>query len=148
MNNAEVVQKLALIGLTGKVQTTGDSRYVRIYIMQGTVSLGRITMFEGKYSHVKWYEGVAQGYDINNRRPLYAWDLLLQQSKVLTDELWFGILESAQRLQQEDVARLEQWRRDNPARLDRNGVRKRRRGIKGRKLSACVRDMLNLQGFY
>ena len=58
MNVKEIIAKLALIGLDGKFQGTGHADYERVYVIQGTVTLGRITIFHGAYSHIKWYSGI------------------------------------------------------------------------------------------
>ena len=148
MNTKEVCDKLALIGLRGKVQPTGCPEYVRIYVMQGTVTLGRITIFQGTYSHIKWYEGISGAYSMDQRRPTMAWDLLLQHGKVLTDDMWSSIKIAAQRMQEQEIERLKQWRRDNPATKDKNGVEKRRRGVKGPSIMKCIRLMMGLAGAY
>lgn len=86
MNVNETIAKLALIGLDGKFQGTGHADYERVYVIQGTVTLGRITIFHGAYSHIKWYSGIIEAYNIDQRRPTLAWDMLLQTGQVLTDE--------------------------------------------------------------
>jgi len=42
MNVNETIAKLAMIGLKGKFQVTNHADYARVYVMQGTVTLGRI----------------------------------------------------------------------------------------------------------
>ena len=148
MNVTETIAKLAMIGLDGKFQGTGHADYARVYVMQGTVTLGRITIYKGVYDHIKWYDGIIQAYDVDQSRPTMAWDLLLQHGKVLTDEMWSSIKISAQHLQEREIERLKQWRRDNPAGLDHNGVQKRRRAIKGPSPMKCIRLMMGLAGAY
>lgn len=148
MNVKETIAKLALIGLDGKFHGTGHADYESVYIIQGTVTLGRITIFHGAYSHIKWYSGIIEAYDIDQRRPTLAWDMLLQTGQVLTDTMWSSIKVQAQAMQFEEVRKLEQWRRDNPAKLDHNGDPKRRRGIKGPSIMKCIRVIMNLSGAY
>ena len=99
MNVTETIAKLAMIGLKGKFQATGHADYARVYAMQGTVTLGRITIFQGAYSHIKWYSGIIEAYNIDQRRPTLAWDMLLQTGQVLTDKMWSSIKLQAQRIQ-------------------------------------------------
>lgn len=149
MNVNEVKAKLELIGLKGKFQTTGHADYARIYVLDARgVTLGCITMFQGAYSHIKWYEGIIEAYNIDQRRPTLAWDMLLQSGQVLTDEMWSSIKIQAQAMQLEEVRKLEQWRRDNPPKLDHNGDPKRRRSIKGPSIMKCIRVIMNLSGAY
>lgn len=149
MNIKETCDKLALIGLRGSVQGTGSADYTRIFVIDArNVTLGRITIYKGVYDHIKWYDGIIQAYDVDQRRPTMAWDLLLQHGKVLTDEMWSSIKISAQHLQEQEIERLKQWRRDNPAKLDHNGIEKRRRAIKGPSLMKCIRLMMGLVGAY
>lgn len=149
MNVNEVKAKLELIGLKGKFQTTGHADYTRIYVLDARgVTLGRISMFQGAYSHIKWYEGIIEAYNIDQRRPTLAWDMLLQSGQVLTDEMWSSIKVQAQAMQLEEVRKLEQWRRDNPPKRDHNGDPKRRRSIKGPSIMKCIRVIMNLSGAY
>lgn len=148
MNVTETIAKLAMIGLKGKFQATGHADYARVYVMQGTVTLGRITIFQGAYSHIKWYSGIIEAYNINQRRPTLAWDMLLQTGQVLTDEMWSSIKLQAQRIQEEEMRKLELWRIENPPGVDHLGRVKRRRSIKGPSLMKCIRQVMNLSGAY
>lgn len=148
MNVTETIAKLAMIGLKGKFQATGHADYARVYVMQGTVTLGRITIFQGAYSHIKWYSGIIEAYNIDQRRPTLAWDMLLQTGQVLTDEMWSSIKVQAQRIQEDEMRRLELWRIENPPGVDHLGRIKRRRSIKGPSLMKCIRQVMNLSGAY
>lgn len=148
MNVKETIAKLALIGLDGKFQGTGHADYERVYVIQGTVTLGRITIFHGAYSHIKWYSGIIEAYDIDQRRPTLAWDMLLQTGQVLTDEMWSSIKIQAQRIQEDEIRKLEIWRIENPPGVDHLGRVKRRRSIKGPSLMKCIRQVMNLSGAY
>lgn len=148
MNVTETIAKLAMIGLNGKFQATGHADYARVYVMQGTVTLGRITIFQGAYSHIKWYSGIIEAYNIDQRRPTLAWDMLLQTGQVLTDEMWSSIKVQAQRIQEEEMRKLELWRIENPPGVDHLGRIKRRRSIKGPSLMKCIRQVMNLSGGY
>lgn len=148
MNVKETIAKLALIGLEGKFQGTGHADYERVYVIRGTVTLGRITIFHGAYSHIKWYSGIIEAYDIDQRRPTLAWDMLLQTGQVLTDVMWSSIKIQAQRIQEDEIRKLELWRIENPPGVDHIGCVKRRRGIKGPSLMKCIRQVMNLSGAY
>ena len=149
MNVNEVKAKLELIGLKGKFQTTGHADYARIYVLDAHgVTLGRISMFQGAYSHIKWYSGIIEAYNIDQRRPTLAWDMMLQTGQVLTDELWSSIKIQAQEMQLDATRQLQQWRLDNPPKLDHNGNPKRRRSIKGPSIMKCIRLIMNLSGGY
>lgn len=148
MNVNETIAKLALIGLKGKFQVTGHADYARVYVMQGTVTLGRISIFQGAYSHIKWYSGIIEAYNIDQRRPTLAWDMLLQTGQVLTDDMWSSIKIQAQRIQEEEMRKLELWRIENPPGVDHLGRVKRRRSIKGPSLMKCIRQVMNLSGAY
>lgn len=148
MNVKETIAKLALIGLEGKFQGTGHADYERVYVIRGTVTLGRITIFHGAYSHIKWYSGIIEAYNIDQRRPTLAWDMLLQTGQVLTDEMWSSIKIQAQRIQEDEIRKLELWRIENPPGVDHIGRVKRRRGIKGPSLMKCIRQVMNLSGAY
>lgn len=148
MNVNETIAKLAMIGLKGKFQATGHADYARVYVMQGTVTLGRITIFQGAYSHIKWYSGIIEAYNVDQRRPTLAWDMLLQTGQVLTDEMWSSIKLQAQRIQEEEMRKLELWRIENPPGVDHLGRVKRRRSIKGPSLMKCIRQVMNLSGAY
>ena len=148
MNVNETIAKLAMIGLKGKFQATSHADYARVYVMQGTITLGRISIFQGAYSHIKWYSGIIESYDIDQRRPTLAWDMLLQTGQVLTDEMWSSIKLRAQRIQEEEVRKLELWRIENPPGVDHLGRIKRRRSIKGPSLMKCIRQVMNLSGAY
>uniref|UniRef100_A0AAU8EHJ6 Uncharacterized protein n=1 Tax=Klebsiella phage vB_Kpn2-P2 TaxID=3230849 RepID=A0AAU8EHJ6_9VIRU len=148
MNVKETIAKLALIGLDGKFQGTGHADYERVYVIQGTVTLGRITIFHGAYSHIKWYSGIIEAYDIDQRRPTLAWDMLLQTGQVLTDEMWSSIKLQAQRIQEDEIRKLETWRIENPPGVDHLGRVKRRRSIKGPSLMKCIHQVMNLSGAY
>lgn len=148
MNVTETIAKLAMIGLKGKFQATGHADYARVYVMQGTVTLGRITIFQGAYSHIKWYSGIIEAYNIDQRRPTLAWDMLLQTGQVLTDEMWSSIKVQAQRIQEQEMRKLELWRIENPPGVDHLGRIKRRRSIKGPSLMKCIRQVMNLSGGY
>ena len=149
MNVNETIAKLALIGLKGKFQTTGHADYARVYVLDAAgVTLGRITIFQGSYSHIKWYSGIIEAYNIDQRRPTLAWDMLLQSNEVLTDTMWSSIKHQAQVMQQAETRKLEQWRLDNPPKLDHLGRPKRRRSIKGPSLMKCIRQVMNLSGAY
>ena len=148
MNVNEIIAKLAMIGLKGKFQVTGHADYARVYVMQGTVTLGRITIFQGAYSHIKWYSGIIEAYNVDQRRPTLAWDMLLQTGQVLTDEMWSSIKHQAQVMQIAETRKLEQWRLDNPPKLDHLGRPKRRRSIKGPSLMKYIRQVMNLTGAY
>ena len=148
MNVKETIAKLAMIGLKGKFQGTGHADYERVYVIQGTVTLGRITIFHGAYSHIKWYSGIIEAYDIDQRRPTLAWDMLLQTGQVLTDEMWSSIKLQAQRIQEDEIRKLELWRIENPPGVDHLGRIKRRRSIKGPSLMKCIRQVMNLSGEY
>lgn len=148
MNVTETIAKLAMIGLKGKFQATGHADYARVYVMQGTVTLGRITIFQGAYSHIKWYSGIIEAYNVDQRRPTLAWDMLLQTGQVLTDDMWSSIKLQAQRIQEEELRKLELWRIENPPGVDHLGRVKRRRSIKGPSLMKCIRQVMNLSGAY
>lgn len=148
MNVKEIIAKLALIGLDGKFQGTGHADYERVYVIQGTVTLGRITIFHGAYNHIKWYSGIIEAYDIDQRRPTLAWDMLLQTGQVLTDVMWSSIKVQAQRIQEDEIRKLEIWRIENPPGVDHLGRVKRRRSIKGPSLMKCIRQVMNLSGAY
>lgn len=149
MNTKETCDKLALIGLRGKVQTTGHPDYVRIYVLDAQgVTLGRISIFQGAYSHIKWYSGIIEAYNVDQRRPTLAWDMLLQTGQVLTDTMWSSIKVTAQRMQEEETRKLELWRIANPPALDHLGKPKRRRSIKGPSIMKCIRQVMNLSGGY
>ena len=148
MNVNETIAKLDMIGLKGKFQATGHADYARVYVMQGTVTLGCISIFQGAYSHIKWYSGIIEAYNIDQRRPTLAWDMLLQTGQVLTDEMWSSIKLQAQRIQEEEVRKLELWRIENPPGVDHLGRVKRRRSIKGPSLMKCIRQVMNLSGAY
>lgn len=148
MNVNETIAKLAMIGLKGKFHGTGHADYERVYVIQGTVTLGRITIFHGAYSHIKWYSGIIEAYDIDQRRPTLAWDMLLQTGQVLTDEMWSSIKVQAQRIQEDEIRKLELWRIENPPGVDHLGRVKRRRSIKGPSLMKCIRQVMNLSGAY
>lgn len=62
--------------------------------------------------------------------------------------MWSSIKVSAQRMQEQEIERLKQWRRDNPAKLDHNGVEKRRRAVKGPSIMKYIRLMMGLVGAY
>lgn len=148
MNVTETIAKLAMIGLKGKFQGTGHADYERVYVIQGTVTLGCITIFHGAYSHIKWYSGIIEAYNIDQRRPTLAWDMLLQTGQVLTDEMWSSIKLQAQRIQEDEIRKLEIWRIENPPGVDHLGRVKRRRSIKGPSLMKCIRQVMNLSGAY
>lgn len=148
MNATETIAKLAMIGLKGKFQATGHADYASVYVMQGTITLGRITIFQGAYSHIKWYSGIIEAYNVDQRRPTLAWDMLLQTGQVLTDEMWSSIKLQAQRIQEEELRKLELWRIENPPGVDHLGRVKRRRSIKGPSLMKCIRQVMNLSGGY
>lgn len=148
MNATETIAKLAMIGLKGKFQATDHADYARVYVMQGTITLGRISIFQGAYSHIKWYSGIIEAYNVDQRRPTLAWDMLLQTGQVLTDDMWLSIKLQAQRIQEEEVRKLELWRIENPPGVDHLGRVKRRRSIKGPSLMKCIRQVMNLSGGY
>lgn len=148
MNVNETIAKLDMIGLKGKFQATGHADHARVYVMQGTITLGRITIFQGAYSHIKWYSGIIEAYNVDQRRPTLAWDMLLQTGQVLTDEMWSSIKLQAQRIQEEELRKLELWRIENPPGVDHLGRVKRRRSIKGPSLMKCIRQVMNLSGAY
>lgn len=77
MNTNEVLQRLQVLGLRGKVRETGHPDFIRVFAeCDGTtpgipLSLGRITIHKGEYSHAKWY---VEGADL--RGPLNEHELL------------------------------------------------------------------------
>lgn len=104
MNVNETIAKLAMIGLKGKFQTTGHADYARVYVLDAAgVTLGRISIFQGAYSHIKWYSGIIEAYNIDQRRPTLAWNMLLQSNEVLTDTMWSSIKHQAQVMQQAET---------------------------------------------
>lgn len=149
MNIKETCDKLAMIGLRGSVHGTGSADYTRIFVIDArNVTLGRITIYKGTYGHIKWYDGIIQAYDIDQRRPTLAWDMLLQTGQVMTDVMWSSIKLQAQRIQEEEMRKLELWRIENPPGVDHLGRVKRRRSIKGPSLMKCIRQVMNLSGAY
>lgn len=149
MDLATTLIKLKQIGLRGQAQGTGSADYVRVFVLDAAgVTLGRITIFKGQYDHIKWYTGVIEAYNIDQRRPTLAWDMLLQSGQVLTDVMWSSIKVQAQRMQEQEIARLKRWREDNPAKLDHLGHPKRRRAIQGPSVMKCIRQVMNLSGVY
>ncbi|CAI0907620.1 Uncharacterised protein [Serratia quinivorans] len=120
MDIKATVAAVSRLGLTVNVQSTGHPDYIRGFVKNGTVSLGRITFFEGRYSHVKWYLG-DYGPVGDFDKFSYGWSYLLLNGKTLTDELWQETLTEAKRLSEEDYQRKLDWRRKHPASVNNQG---------------------------
>lgn len=125
MDIKATVAAMARLGLTVNVQPTGHPDYIRGFVKDGTVSLGRITFFEGKYSHVKWYLG-DYGQICDFDKIAYGWTYLLSTGKTLTDERWKQLLAEAEKLSDEDYQRKVDWRRQNPTPINREGKQRSR----------------------
>lgn len=56
LSAATVLDRLKQIGLNGKLSKTGHVDYERVFVLDPAgVSIGRMTIFRGEYSHTKWY---------------------------------------------------------------------------------------------
>lgn len=145
----QLLNVLTAIGLSGDIQSTGSTDYARVFVRDSKgVSLARATIYCGVYQHIKWYDGISGAYDINQSRPMLAFDVYMQRHVVLTDAIWFDTVKKANFLRNEEVRRLKEWRRNNPPALDHIGKPKRRRSIQGPSLMKCVRQVLELEGVY
>lgn len=72
--------------------------------------------------------------------------LLINNARIELASLEAGAV--AQRIQEEEVRKLELWRIENPPGVDHLGRVKRRRSIKGPSLMKCIRQVMNLSGGY
>jgi hypothetical protein len=148
MTLKETLAKLKMIGLTYRTSNTGHPDYQRIFVVdKGGVSLGRITIFEGKYDHIKWYW---REYGDVNRSDYYiqAWALLLQHNEVLTKEVWEKVLQEAKEMQQQDMENKRQWRKDNPPKVMANGKTGRRRALKEKNIRSFIQEILKVKRLY
>lgn len=117
MNVEECLQGLSAIGLTGRVQVTGHPDYTRIFVMKGVVSLGRIVIFKGLYTHVKWYwlqEGELGEPDLH----IFRWNYWVKTGKVLTQQQYNEVYFKAKELREQDFQERLDWRREHPFKSD------------------------------
>jgi len=137
MNREQTIEALRKIGLEGNFQRTKHNDFGRIFVIdEHGVTLGRITMYQGCYDHIKWYfrfYGELCESDFIAAR----WSYLLGTGGVLSREAWNAAITEAEEYRKKDYEEKAQWRRDNP--LPGGKSRKKLRG-------RSVRGLIKLEG--
>lgn len=140
MNRADISNALQELGHTVSFVTTGHADYVRGFVLDKEgVTLGRITVYQGEYDHIKWYWR-GHGGLCESDYIIFAWRHFLDTGKVLTRERYDGLIHQAEELQQADYDRKVQWRRDNL--YTGNG---RRRRLQRRNIRMFMGELLEKQ---
>lgn len=119
MNKQQILEALGRLGLNYELQLTGSPRYERCFIKlyrpdsDIPISLGRITILDGKYDHTKWY---ADSHDNINEWTFYQtqWNYLLMTDQVLTRKQYDAALTKAQAVAQAKHDAAKQWRAEHP----------------------------------
>lgn len=121
MNLKQINENLAKLGLVSDLQTTGHTDFVRcfVHLPQPSgipLSLGRITIQNGVYSHCKWYVSQYNHHGINEDLDYYwfAWAHLIGTDNVITREHWIRIVTKAREMAKEEYEAKKKWREDNP----------------------------------
>jgi len=139
MDFNETLNKLNEIDLRGNLLPTGDPRYKRIFITNSDgCTIGRITILDGKYSHVKWY-WKQYGDIIESDYYIFAWDVLLYQNRIMSENEFSDILEIAEKMRSMDIERKKIWRIENP----KIGNNEKRKSITGKSIRSLVCQILN-----
>lgn len=119
MNSQQILDALEKIDLKGEIVNTGNPDYVRCFVYQITpgndvpLSLGRITIYKGKYSHIKWYIG-DYGDMCEYDYPRIRWSVLLVRGVVITRKQYDEAMAKALSAAEAKTAIRKQWRLDNP----------------------------------
>jgi hypothetical protein len=121
MNLNQINENLAKLGLVSDVRATGHTDFVRCFVHcpqpSGIpLSLGRITIQNGVYSHCKWYVSQFNHNGLNEEYDYYwfAWGHLLSTGNVITREFWAQLVAKAREMARAEFERKKQWREDNP----------------------------------
>jgi hypothetical protein len=120
MTPTQILEALPKIGLYGELRATGHPDYARLFVLEAQadgipISHGRITVFQGAYSHIKWY-GESFNMDPKHGSSFYihAWSLLLETGEVLTRERYATATQRATVRAAAVVAKKQEWRDANP----------------------------------
>lgn len=132
MTEAKTLLYLTQLGLHYTVQQTGDPRWKRIFISMDIkdevrVQVGRVSIFEGNYSHIKWY-GISyneQGEIRECEHLAYQWNYLLQMGKLLDPAHYEACLNKAWELAHERRAAIQAKRQANSRREDGKPVKRK-----------------------
>lgn len=117
MTEAETIEALAAIGLHGQASATLSDTYRRVFAVDAIgVTQGRLTIFNGEYSHAKWYVSKgAHGPNIRSDEYIpYAWNLWLSKRELLSLVQWDAAVEQATTLARAERDEKQAWRDANP----------------------------------
>ena len=145
MNKEETLARYQVFGCQINFVETGHSRYVRGFVIGPTgTSLGRITMLDGHYDHVKWYSGNS----ISTHYICMAISQLLNRDRHLSKVLYEAIMKEAEVVRKADLAKKKAWRYANPkpARTD-GSIPSKRRPVQGRCLFSIFSELLSKKVF-
>ena len=137
MNKTEIKKAIDAIGLQITFVQTGDRRFVRGFMVDDGVTIARMVIVDGEYSHIKWYlkpEGEIHQCDFAR----FSWEQYLKTGQVLTQETWEKALINANAMVQADYQKKKEWRQANPKFKNKN----RRRQLTYKNVRQYLMDLL------
>lgn len=122
MTKTEAARIFGLFNHTLSIKSTKDIHYERGFIIDPRgVTLGRMTIIDGCYDHIKWYWRAYGPIDPSDFI-INAWALYLSTGNILTKERWKFLIRRAKVLQRKDYEKKLEWRNAHPG--------KKRKGLK------------------
>lgn len=99
---------LTEMGLVGKTRNTGSPDYRRVFIEERGIQIGRACIYQGMFSHVKWYgDGRPNKYD-------YLLSARLEHGRFPTTEEYDEAFSRSKKQAQDQYEAKLQWRREHP----------------------------------
>jgi len=144
MNVEQTLEALKKINLTGHLQGTGDPRWKRIFVEDYLKTrIGRISIFEEKYSHVKWYgfESLPEGEINFFERIAYRWEYLLKHGEPLDEARFQELEKQAWQLANDRQASILAARKARPC--NENGKRIRRAKLRPANPRKYLQELLD-----
>lgn len=99
MDIAEIEEKMSHIGCSIDIVKTGHPRFHRGFIryvdeQDRTITAGRMTIYDGKYDHIKWYCGSSSHPAIMNYDYyIFAWNMIVRRGIVVDKDIWLCCLD-------------------------------------------------------
>lgn len=141
MTPDELKVAFARLGCRVEVVRTGHEDYMRGFIKRGQMAFGRAVIYKGELSHIKWYGGNDRDPNCPANFLQYAWLVLSQTGRILTEEQWARAWDYARQKVEEDYRAKMEWRLANP-RVDRDGNPRSRKRLQKRNPRRYLVDAL------
>lgn len=104
----DFLEFLTEMGLVGKTTRTGSSDYRRVFICEKGVQIGRACIYQGMFSHVKWWgDGRPNKYD-------FLISTRLMFGRFPTEEEYAEAFERSKKQAIDQYEAKLQWRREHP----------------------------------